>query len=499
MTNTVSWLLLFFVLFQFSCQKKNHNHWTQFRGINATGIAPENAKPPIYFSLEKNVLWKLEAPEGLSSPIAIDDNIILTGVNRNKKEYYVWNINSNNGMINWESKIVVTGMEKVHPTSSPANATPASDGEFIYCYFPSFGLVCYDLIGNKVWEKQIKYQKVLTGSGTSPVIHENKLILNNDNLVEPRLIVLDKSNGKLLWEHNFDKKKMVSSCGWSTPVIWENQLIIHRNNGIEGVNLDDGKEIFRYQIGTMGESTPVINNDILYVNAWMVRGEKELLREVDDFQSLFLKIDADNSETITRKEFRAEYPKGVPINERTEAKDMQFSTFRIYWDMLNDFDDNKDKIISKEEWQGLVKRMEDFSNHGLVAIQLGGTGNINLSSELWKVNENVAETPSVIVDNGLVYMIRNGGRTTCVDASSGKVIYKEKLGTGGTYFSSPILANGMIYFLSYKGKVTIVKAGENFEIVNQIDLEEKIGASPIAFDDKLIVRTASHLYAFKNL
>jgi outer membrane protein assembly factor BamB len=94
-------------------------------------------------------------------------------------------------------------------------------------------------------------------------------------------------------------------------------------------------------------------------------------------------------------------------------------------------------------------------------------------------------------------MTKNGGMTRCVNAHNGAVLYKEKLGASGAYFASPILANNYIYYSSYNGIITILKEGEKFEIVNQIDLDERIGASPIALDDKLYVRTASHLYAFR--
>lgn len=54
----------------------------------------------------------------------------------------------------------------------------------------------------------------------------------------------------------------------------------------------------------------------------------------------------------------------------------------------------------------------------------------------------------------------------------------------------------MVFMASYNGKITILKEGTGFEIINQIDLEEKIGASPVAMDNKLYIRTAEHLYAF---
>jgi hypothetical protein len=235
----------------------------------------------------------------------------------------------------------------------------------------------------------------------------------------------------------------------------------------------------------------------LYVNAWIVRGEKALWGEVQDFQPLFAQMDTTGDGLLSREEFIRAFPGGIGINDRTEAQDMEFTTFYIYWWMVRQFDYNEDQLVDRDEWQGLVDRMEDFSNHGLVAIQLGDTGNINMTSQLWKVSDHIAETPSLLVHKGLVYMIKNGGITSCLNAHNGELMYREKLGASGAYFASPLLANKLIYYASYNGVITIVQEGEQFEIVNQIDLDEKIGASPVAWKDKLYVRTASHLYAFK--
>jgi len=82
--------------------------------------------------------------------------------------------------------------------------------------------------------------------------------------------------------------------------------------------------------------------------------------------------------------------------------------------------------------------------------------------------------PSILVSQGLVYMAKNGGTATCVDVQNGEVMYTEKLNAAGSYLASPLLANGFIYYPSYNGKITIIKEGPNFEVVNQIDLKEKM-------------------------
>ena len=126
------WILILILLAQFACKSRNQNQWLQFRGTNALGIAPDNAIPPTDFGLDKAVFWKVKIPEGLSSPCIYKDNMIITGISKEEKTYHVWNINRNDGTVKWKKEIQVDTLEYVHPVSSPASATPSSDGENIY-------------------------------------------------------------------------------------------------------------------------------------------------------------------------------------------------------------------------------------------------------------------------------------------------------------------------------------------------------------------------------
>ena len=115
---------------------------------------------------------------------------------------------------------------------------------------------------------------------------------------------------------------------------------------------------------------------------------------------------------------------------------------------------------------------------------------------LWKVTEKVPEVPSPIYYKDCVYMIKNGGIITCVDAKSGRILYRERLGVSGPYFASPIVANDNIYIPSSKGIVTVIKAGNQLEVLARNDLKERIFATPAAISNTLYVRTAENLYAF---
>ena len=93
-------------------------------------------------------------------------------------------------------------------------------------------------------------------------------------------------------------------------------------------------------------------------------------------------------------------------------------------------------------------------------------------------------------------MIKSGGIISCFHAESGRLLYREKLGASGAYFSSPIAANGRIYISSRNGIVTVFEAGDKLVILTQNDLDDKITATPAVVDNKLYIRTADSLYSF---
>ena len=117
------WILLLIIITQIACNSRNQNQWLQFRGDGAMGIAPINATPPTDFGTDKNVLWKIETPEGFSSPCICEDNLIITGFEEEKK-YHIWNIDRLDGSVKWKKEILVDTFEYVHPVSNPAAATP---------------------------------------------------------------------------------------------------------------------------------------------------------------------------------------------------------------------------------------------------------------------------------------------------------------------------------------------------------------------------------------
>ena len=83
-----------------------------------------------------------------------------------------------------------------------------------------------------------------------------------------------------------------------------------------------------------------------------------------------------------------------------------------------------------------------------------------------------------------------------MNAESGELLFRERLGASGPYFSSPIAANGRIYIASLNGIITVFKAGDQLNIIAQNEMNERICATPAVIGNTIYVRTAENLYAF---
>src|SRR6516164_5067037 len=141
--------------------------WPQFRGPNSSRLG--EGRPPVHFGLDHNVLWKTAVGAGLSSPIIWEGRIFLTEFDRANKQLATLCIDRSTGKILWRRSVTPEKIEKVHKIGSPAAATPATDGERVYVYFGSYGLICYDLDGKEQWERPLPVPENPYGASASPI------------------------------------------------------------------------------------------------------------------------------------------------------------------------------------------------------------------------------------------------------------------------------------------------------------------------------------------
>jgi outer membrane protein assembly factor BamB len=269
------------------------DHWPQFRGPHGSA-AVKDTSLPVTWSARKNVLWQAEIPgRGWSSPVVWGNRVFVTAVLNDKTPpprrglyildlygkippgNHVWKVyclDLGTGKVVWE-KTAHEGTPggAVHLKNTYASETPVTDGEHVYVYFGNLGLFCYDMKGAPVWSKNLGAYKTRNGWGTgaSPVLYQDKLLLVNDNQESSFLVALDKKTGRELWKVERDEKS-----NWATPLVWENdrrvEIVTCGSKRVRSYGLD-GKLL--WELGGMSViviPTPSADAGLLYLSSGYV-------------------------------------------------------------------------------------------------------------------------------------------------------------------------------------------------------------------------------------
>ena len=145
-------------------------------------------------------------------------------------------------------------------------------------------------------------------------------------------------------------------------------------------------------------------------------------------------------------------------------------------------------------WEGLMFIGTGYYRPNVYAIRLPELeGDLTDSHIAWQTRRSAPNTPSMIVVDGALYFVSDGGILTCADPRTGSVHWSERL--GGNYSASPIAVGAQIYFVSEEGMVSVIESNtEALKVIAKNDLEERSLASPAAFDSTLLLRTQDHLW-----
>ncbi|MBI3877725.1 MAG: PQQ-binding-like beta-propeller repeat protein [Verrucomicrobia bacterium] len=447
------------------------SNWPQFRGPGGLGIG--TGKPPVEFGPEKNVLWKVAVPHGHSSPCIWGGKIFLTGLNNGKLETLC--LDRADGHVLWRTAAPADKIEPTHRIGSPASQTPCTDGERLYVYFGSFGLLAYDLDGKELWRKPLPLPIVEFGTGASPILAGGNVIILCDQDMNSFLLAVNARTGKEVWRT--DRSEFRRS--FSSPFLWKHdgaeEIIVAGSLWVKSYDVKDGRERwFSRGMARVSNASPVAGDGVLIVSSWNVGGDEGDRIAMPPFEQFLAENDKNKDGVLTLDEF----PKG-PFRDR-----------------FSQIDVNKDGRVTHEEYDNMRDMFAKAENQ-IFAIKPGGHGDITDTHVAWKVNRHLPYVSSPLCANGRAYAVKNGGLASCYDARSGSVIYQaERLDAPGDYYSSAIGADGRIYVASQKGTVVVYDAGDTLRVLARNEMGEQIFATPAVLDGKIYLRTEKHLFAF---
>jgi outer membrane protein assembly factor BamB len=128
----------------------------------------------------------------------------------------------------------------------------------------------------------------------------------------------------------------------------------------------------------------------------------------------------------------------------------------------------------------------------LLAMRPNGAGRLSGDAVTWSTGTSVPKRSSQILIGDMLWMIDDKGVASCLDADSGKSIWRERV--GGDFWASPIAGDGRIYFCSKQGKCVVIAADREFKVLAENQLGDGFVASPAVVENDLLLRTSTHLY-----
>ena len=114
----------------------------------------------------------------------------------------------------------------------------------------------------------------------------------------------------------------------------------------------------------------------------------------------------------------------------------------------------------------------------------------------WIARKGLPVVPSPAVYRGVMYMVKDGGILTSLEASTGKQTRVGRISGRGNYYASLVAGDGKVYAFSEKGVVSVIKAGKSWSIIGKHDFGERVLATPVIADGQIFVRTDQAVYCY---
>ena len=412
------------------------NYWNQFRGPNGDGKTTANGIS-VEFSETKNVRWKTPIHDkGFSSPVVWDNQIWLTTAREDGSELFAICVDLDSGDIIHDIKVFdVLKPQVEHPNlNSHASPTPIVENGRVYVHYGTYGTACLDTnTGDKLWERRNLNCDHRVRPASSSIIDEETLFLTFDGVDVQFTAALDKNTGDTLW---LQHRKVDSDFD-----------AVLRAKGVTDIEKTK-KE--KPNDNRKSYATPTIITH---------QGKKQL---VSPAAEVTISYNPKTGKELWRV--------------RHEGWGWNVACRPIFAHNLVYFTTGVEKM--------------------LLAVDPSGTGDVTDTHIVWSSRRGIPEIPSPLIVDDLMFMVNEGGVVSCVEAKSGDLVWRGRV--GGNHWASPLYAGGNIYFFSMEGRVSIISAVREFKLLARNEFDEGFIASGAVADNALILRSLTHLYCIEE-
>lgn len=361
-------------------------------------------------------------------------------------------------------------------------------------------------------EKNVRWRVALPEPGNStPIVVKGRVFLTQAEGKQRNVLCFDRTDGKLLWKSGIEmaadeRTHETNPYASSSPVTNGERVIAwFGSGGLVAYDLD-GKELWRTDLGAHDHkfgygSSPVIHGDLCFLNfgpgvrEFLVAVDKRTGKEVwrhtspvpggDDIFGTW------STPLIFENARRVELISAL----RGELAGLDPKTGQVFWRVTNWGIQAKSSPVAGD---GIVVLSGDHEpKTAEVAVRLGGTGDVSETHVLWRFLPTRRRVGTGVIHAGHFYGTRSGGFVDCVELTTGKVVWDERLpATTSTtaIWSSPVLVDGKLYLVNQGGDGFVVRAAPTYELLATNAMKEKTNSSIVVSDGEIFLRTHQALW-----
>jgi len=461
-----------------NAQPAGAEEWAQFRGANASGVSQQSKNLPVKFSHEEKVLWSAELGEGIGCPIVSGGRVFSTSM-VGDETFAVFCFDAASGETLWKKELDTGPLPAIMPPNTQASSTPAADGDRVYVYFSTLGIMAFDAAsGERLWTTPVSLPFYLLGWGAahSPIIHDDMVIFNQDDDLAPFLLALDKYTGEVRWRT--ERSDMLA--GYAVPVVCEADgqvdIVIAGSGKLQGYDPQTGKE--RWTCNTLLRTimtTPAVVGEKIYVAVQSYGDTNRVLK-----YALLQWKDTNQDSKL----------------DKTEVDE-------AFWEKFDNGDKDKDGFLVEDEIDVAFQSPNNRVGGGNIiqAIKGGGKGDVTKTHIVWNLdNKSPSNIASPLVAYDQVFVVKKGGISASFDAETGETRWmKKRIRNLGNYYASPIAGDGKIYVTGENGFIVVLSnEGPKPKVLAKNDMGEPCIATPAIADGRIFVRTLNKLYCFSE-
>ena len=347
---------------------------------------------------------------------------------------------------------------------------------------------------------------------SSPVVWEDKLFMTTalNETQEKVLLCYDSGNGELLWQETilntpFENMHSDNSYASGTPVTDGTYVYVSLLDGQDVVVAAydfTGKQIWLERPGQFYSPHGYSCSPVLFQDKVIINGNSK-----GQGYSFVAALGREDGKTIWKIQHQKDsHSYSTPIFREISGKmqmiycgNQEIASYNPedgskYWYVNGPAEDFCSSPVYHER-SGLVIVSSAWPKRILVGIKPDGKGDVTKSHVVWETVRGAVYVPSPVCAGDYLFTTMTNGMVHCIDPTTGNVLWVQNL---GRQYSSPVLADGLVYMPNDEGVITVIKPGPKFEYIAQNNLGEGMYASPAISNGRIYLRGLKHLFCIGN-